>query len=95
MKQFLLSMMLVLASVSGSQAQKTGGPTTQATVPGGGGPVAPPAFAPPVTAFADSLNAVFQYLDKSRVASGILEEYGLQLLDHLPFTGTNGFPVAG
>ncbi|UOQ98674.1 hypothetical protein MUN81_04075 [Hymenobacter sp. 5317J-9] len=38
MKQFLLSLVLVLASVSGSLAQKTGGPTTQATVPG---PVAP------------------------------------------------------
>ncbi|QKG59068.1 T9SS type A sorting domain-containing protein (plasmid) [Hymenobacter sp. BRD128] len=48
----------------------------------------------PLTAFADSINAVFQAVDKSRIPSGILEEYGLQLIDHVPFTGSNGFSAA-
>ena len=30
-------------------------------------------------------------MDKSRVLSGILEEYSLQFIDHTPFTGSNGF----
>jgi hypothetical protein len=37
---------------------------------------------------------VFQSVDKSRVPSGILEEYGLQFIDHTSFTGTNGFTTA-
>ena len=88
MKQFLLTLGLVLASLSGSLAQR-GGITN--AVSGGRAGSTPPIFAPPITAFADSINAVFQYLDKNRVPSGILEEYGLQLVDHLPYTGTNGF----
>lgn len=32
----------------------------------------------PLTAFTDSINRIFQAVDKSRVPSGILEEYGLQ-----------------
>ena len=37
---------------------------------------------------------MFQSIDKSRVSSGILEEYGLQFIDHTPFTGSNGFTTA-
>ena len=44
-----------------------------------------------ITGFAEAVNTVFQSVDKSRVASGILEEYGLQFIDHTSFTGTNGF----
>jgi hypothetical protein len=40
------------------------------------------------------MNAMFQSVDKSRVPSGILEEYGLQFIDHTSFTGTNGFTTA-
>ncbi|GAA4031849.1 hypothetical protein GCM10022409_15130 [Hymenobacter glaciei] len=49
----------------------------------------------PLTGFADASNTVFQAVDKNRVSSGILEEYGLQFIDHTPFTGTNGFTTAG
>ena len=48
----------------------------------------------PLTAFADSIARVFQNVDKSHIASGILEEYGLQFIDHTPFTGTNGYSAA-
>jgi hypothetical protein len=48
----------------------------------------------PLTAFADSINRVFQAVNKSRVTSGILEEYGLQFINHTPFTGTNGYSTA-
>lgn len=54
---------------------------------------APADYEAPRTAFADSINRVFAAVDKSRINSGILEEYGLQFIDHAPFTGTNGFTV--
>ena len=57
-------------------------------------PVSASEQGPPLTAFADSINRIFQAVDKSRVSSGILEEYGLQFIDHTPFTGTNGYSAA-
>lgn len=92
MKQFLLTWLLVAASL-GSMAQRIGGATTNA-VSGGGGGTPPPTYEPAITGFADAVNNVFQSIDKSRVPSGILEEYGLQFIDHQPFTGTNGFTAA-
>lgn len=93
MKHAIFSFLLVLASLGGSQAQRLGGATTQ-SVPGGGGTPAPPEYEAPITGFADAINTVFQSVDKSRVPSGILEEYGLQFIDHTPFTGTNGFTAS-
>jgi len=40
---------------------------------------APPEQQFPLTAFTDSINRIFQGVDKSRMPSGILEEYGLQV----------------
>lgn len=33
-------------------------------------------------------------MDGTRITSGILEEHGLQFIDHAPFTGTNGYTAA-
>ena len=93
MKHVLLSLLLALASLGHAAAQRLAGPITQAAV-GGGGPATPPEYEVPVTAFADSINRVFAAIDKTRVPSGLLEDYGLQFLDHAPFTGTNGFTAA-
>ena len=95
MKHFLLSLLLALATLHGAAAQRlTPTSTAQAAGAGGGGTPAPPEYEAPKTAFADSINRVFQYVDKTRVPSGILEEYGLQFIDHAPFTGTNGYTAA-
>ena len=95
MKRLLLTAVLALANIHPSPAQRLSGSTTQAAAaPGGGGTPAPLEYEAPITGFADAINLVFQSVDKSRVASGILEEYGLQFIDHTPFTGTNGFTVA-
>jgi hypothetical protein len=69
-------------------AQRITGPGTNA-VPGGSGSTTPPEYEAPITVFADSISRVFQYLDKSpaRIPSGILEECGMQFIDHAPFTG--------
>jgi len=90
MKQFLLTWLLLAASLGG-MAQRIGRATTNAVL-GGGAPAL--TYEPAITGFADAINAVFQSVDKSRVPSGILEEYGLQFIDHEPFTGTNGFTAA-
>lgn len=92
MKQLLCSLMLLVAGLGNSWAQRSGA-ATQA-LPGGGTPPGPSLYDAPITGFADAINAVFQSVDKSRVPSGILEEYGLQFIDHVSFTGTNGFTVA-
>ena len=97
MKHFLLSLLLALAALHSAPAQRLLTPTAQAAAAGGGGgggTPAPPEYEAPVTAFADSVNRVFQYVDKTRVPSGILEDYGLQFIDHAPFTGTNGYTTA-
>ena len=95
MKHILLSLLLALAVLHGTAAQRLAAPTTQAAAAiGGGGPAAPPEYEAPRTAFADSINRIFRFLDKTRVPSGILEDYGLQFIDHAPFTGTNGFTAA-
>ena len=93
MKRLLLSLLLLATSLGSSLAQRTG-VTTNAVPGGGGGTPAPPEYEAPITGFADAINTVFQSVDKSRVPSGILEEYGLQFIDHTPFTGTNGFTTA-
>lgn len=92
MKRILCSLLLLATSL-GSMAQRPGGPTTL-VAPGGGGtplPSGPSLYEPAITGFADAINTVFQSVDKSRVLSGILEEYSLQFIDHTPFTGSNGF----
>ena len=94
MKRLLFSVGLLLASLHPSPAQRSAGPTSPALLPSPSTPPAPPEYEAPITGFADAINTVFQAVDKSRVASGILEEYGLQFIDHTPFTGTNGFTAA-
>ena len=84
-------MWLLLAASLDGMAQRIGGATTNA-VSGGGAPAL--TYEPAITGFADAINDVFQSVDKNRVPSGILEEYGLQFIDHEPFTGTNGFTAA-
>lgn len=80
MKQILLFWLLAAASLGTGFAQLRPNVAPQ-------GPAETEA---PLTAFADSINRIFQGVDKSRVPSGILEEYGLQYIDHTPFTGTTG-----
>ena len=73
----LLLLLLLTASLGHARAQQA---------------LTPALYQAPITAFADSINRVFQAFDKSpgRIPSGILEEYSLQFIDHQPFTGTNG-----
>lgn len=82
MKHFLFVLALLFLTLDNGFAQRL--PAGRTTAPAS-------EYEAPTTTFADSINAVFQNLDKSRVASGILEDYGLQFLDHAPFTGTGGF----
>ena len=61
MKRLLLFVVLALASLHQSPAQRLGGSTTQAAAaPGGGGPPAPLEYEAPITGFADAINLVFQ-----------------------------------
>jgi hypothetical protein len=87
MKHFLFVLLLLTASLGRSEAQRGGfGPGQFSFVK--------PEQSVPLTAFADSITRVFQAVDKTRITSGILEEYGLQFIDHTPFTGTNGYSAA-
>ncbi len=90
MKHVLLPLLLAVAGIAPGLAQAPADTTAGRST----GPSAPPEYEAPITSFADSINRVFQYVDKTRVPSGILEEYGLQFLDHVPYTGTNGFTAA-
>ena len=85
MKQFLLTWLLAAASL-GSMAQRMGG--ANAVSGGGGGGTPPPTYEPAITGFADAINDVFQYVDKSRVPSGILEEYSFRFAPLRLFAGT-------
>ena len=45
-----------------------------------------------ITGFAEAVNTVFQSVDQSRVASGILEEHGLQFIDRPPSLAPTASP---
>ena len=38
--------------------------------------------------FTDRMNHIFQHVDKSKVASGLLSDYGLQIVEPTYFNGT-------
>jgi hypothetical protein len=84
MKHFLFVLLLLTASLGRSEAQRGGFTPGQFSF-------VKPEQSVPLTAFADSIARVFQAVDKTRITFGILEEYGLQFIDHTPFTGTNGY----
>ena len=92
MKKLFLLLVLALLGQPGFSQRLT--PVAAAAIGTGGGTPIPPLYEAPRTAFADSINRIFQFVDKTRVPSGILEDYGLQFIDHAPFTGTNGFTAA-
>ena len=87
MKHFLFILLLLAASLGRGYAQR------QVSL-NPGFSLRKPEQSVPLTAFADSITRVFQAVDKTRITSGILEEYGLQFIDHTPFTGTNGYSAA-
>lgn len=96
MKRFLLLLLLAARGFASLAQSTTPVNPIRASLPPFAfpTPVSASEQGPPLTAFADSINRIFQAVDKSRVSSGILEEYGLQFIDHTPFTGTNGYSAA-